>query len=152
MFHPNPHSVSFCPHVILRRTGGDSFTGVRYFTSMPPTSYELRWPANSVANSIQFERYRMKRKLVTSFGLAVGLLMICAPVFAHHGGSDYDTQNLLTLKGTVTEFLWENPHCQVFLDVKKDDSQSCVAQRQRVDGGIIRRRTTSATMTIEKSL
>ncbi len=64
----------------------------------------------------------MKRKLVTSFGLAVGLLMICAPVFAHHGGSDYDTQNLLTLKGTVTEFLWENPHCQVFLDVKKDDS------------------------------
>jgi Family of unknown function (DUF6152) len=60
----------------------------------------------------------MKRKLVTSFGLAVGLLMICAPVFAHHGGSDYDTQNLLTLKGTVTEFLCENRHCQVFLDVK----------------------------------
>ena len=68
----------------------------------------------------------MKRKLVTSFGLAVGLLMICAPVFAHHGGSDYDTQNLLTLKGTVTEFLWENPHCQVFLDVKKDDSDKAV--------------------------
>jgi Family of unknown function (DUF6152) len=68
----------------------------------------------------------MKRKLVTSFGLAVGLVMICAPLFAHHGGSEYDTQNLLTLKGTVTEFLWENPHCQVFLDVKKDDSGKVV--------------------------
>src|SRR5258708_3859237 len=99
---------------------GDSFTGVRYFTSMPPTSYELRRPANSVANSIQFERYRMKRKLVTSFGLAVGLLMICAPVFAHHGGSDYDTQNLLTLKGNGTQFFWENPHFQEFFIVKKD--------------------------------
>jgi hypothetical protein len=63
----------------------------------------------------------MKRKLLTSFGFAVGILLICAPVFAHHGGSEYDTINLVTLKGTVTEFLWENPHCQVFLDVKKDD-------------------------------
>jgi hypothetical protein len=68
----------------------------------------------------------MKRKLATSFGFAVGLLMICVPVFAHHGGSEYDTVNLVTLKGTVTEFLWENPHCQVFLDVKKDDSGNVV--------------------------
>ncbi len=68
----------------------------------------------------------MKRKLATSFGFAVAFLMICVPLFAHHGGSEYDTQNLLTLKGTVTEFLWENPHCQVFLDVKKDDSDKVV--------------------------
>jgi hypothetical protein len=63
----------------------------------------------------------MKRKLPASFGFAVGLLMSCVPLFAHHGGSEYDTQNLMTLRGTVTEFLWENPHCQVFLDVKKKD-------------------------------
>ena len=68
----------------------------------------------------------MKRRLVTSFGFAVGLLFICVPVFAHHGGSEYDTQNLLTLKGTVTEFLWENPHCQVFLDVTNADSGKVV--------------------------
>jgi len=68
----------------------------------------------------------MKCKLVRSSGLALGLLIICLPAFAHHGGSVYDTQNLLTLKGTVTEFLWENPHCQVFLDVKKSDSDKPV--------------------------
>jgi hypothetical protein len=60
----------------------------------------------------------MKTKLVLSFGLAVGLLMICVPVFAHHGGSEYDTKNLVTMKGTVTEFFWANPHCQVLFDVK----------------------------------
>jgi len=68
----------------------------------------------------------MKCKLVRSSGLALGLLIIRLPAFAHHGGSEYDTQNLLTLKGTVTEFLWENPHCQVFLDVKKSGSDKPV--------------------------
>jgi hypothetical protein len=62
----------------------------------------------------------MKSKLVKSFGLAIGLLMICVPMFAHHGGSEYDTKNLVTLKGTVTEFHWANPHCQVFFDAKDD--------------------------------
>jgi hypothetical protein len=61
----------------------------------------------------------MKRELVTPFVFAMGLLMICVPAFAHHGGSDYDTIHLKTLKGTVTEFLWENPHCQVFFDVNE---------------------------------
>jgi hypothetical protein len=62
----------------------------------------------------------MKSKLVKSFGLAIGLLMICVPMFAHHGGSEYDTKNLVTSKGTVTEFHWANPHCQVFFDAKDD--------------------------------
>src|SRR6266853_1146661 len=61
----------------------------------------------------------MKRELVTPFVFAVALLMLCVPAFAHHGGSDYDTIHLKTLKGTVTEFLWENPHCQVFFDVNE---------------------------------
>jgi len=65
----------------------------------------------------------MKSKLVKGLGLVVGLLMICVPMFAHHGGSDYDIQHPITLKGTVTEFFWSNPHCQVFLDVKDDSSK-----------------------------
>jgi hypothetical protein len=65
----------------------------------------------------------MKSKLLKSFGVMLGLLMICIPVFAHHGGSDYDIQHPVTLKGTVTEFYWSNPHCQVFLDAKDDSSK-----------------------------
>lgn len=62
----------------------------------------------------------MKSKLGLGFGLCVSLLMASIPAFAHHGGSDYDVQHPVTLKGTVTEFDWNNPHCQIFIDVKDD--------------------------------
>ena len=65
----------------------------------------------------------MKWTMVKSLGLVVGLLIVCVPIFAHHGGSDYDVQHPVTLKGTVTEFFWSNPHCQVFLDVKDENSK-----------------------------
>ncbi len=65
----------------------------------------------------------MKNKLINGIGLVVGLLVVCVPMFAHHGGSDYDVQHPISLKGTVTEFFWSNPHCQVFLDVKDDSNK-----------------------------
>jgi Family of unknown function (DUF6152) len=56
-------------------------------------------------------------------GLLIALLLFSVTAFAHHGGSEYDTKNLKTLKGTVTEFDWANPHCQVLLDVKDDSGK-----------------------------
>jgi hypothetical protein len=64
----------------------------------------------------------MKSKMKTGFALAFVLLVACVPIFAHHGG--YDVQHPKTLKGTVTEFYWSNPHCQVFLDVKDDSGKA----------------------------
>jgi hypothetical protein len=66
----------------------------------------------------------MKIRIVSGFGLAVGFLMVSVPILAHHGGSDYDVQHPKTVKGTVTEFFWSNPHCQVFLDSKDDSSKA----------------------------
>jgi len=65
----------------------------------------------------------MNGKLGKSFGLVVGFLMACVPLLAHHGGSDYDVQHPITVKGTVTEFFWSNPHCQIFLDAKDDSNK-----------------------------
>ncbi len=65
----------------------------------------------------------MKIRLRAPLGLLAGLLLVSVSAFAHHGGSEYDTKNLMTLKGTVTEFRWANPHCQVFLDVKDNDGK-----------------------------
>jgi hypothetical protein len=50
--------------------------------------------------------------------------MACAPAFAHHGGSDYDVQHPVSLKGTVTEFFWSNPHCQIFVDTKDESGKT----------------------------
>ena len=65
----------------------------------------------------------MKRELVLRLLLISVILLACAPLFAHHGGSDYDVQHPVAIKGTVTEFYWSNPHCQIFLDAKDDSGK-----------------------------
>lgn len=65
----------------------------------------------------------MRNRIANAVALTFGLLIVCAPLFAHHGGSDYDTKNLVTLKGTVTAFNWSNPHCQILMDVKQGDGK-----------------------------
>jgi hypothetical protein len=62
----------------------------------------------------------MKRLLWTSLAVAIGLLIISGPLFAHHGNAAYDEKNPITVKGTVTEFAWENPHVQVYFDAKDE--------------------------------
>ena len=46
-------------------------------------------------------------------------------MFAHHGNSSLDTGKKVTVKGTVTQWLWANPHCWLKVDVK-DDSDNVV--------------------------
>ena len=53
-----------------------------------------------------------------SLSLVVMLLFSSAAAFAHHGNSAYDEQARVPIKGTVTEFVWTNPHSQIYLDVK----------------------------------
>jgi len=53
--------------------------------------------------------------------LAVTILLLAAPVVAHHGSAiSYETQleKAITMKGTVTEFVWKNPHCYILYNVK----------------------------------
>lgn len=62
------------------------------------------------------------------FGIASTVLLVLVsaalPLWAHHGGSEYDTKNPITLKGTVTEYYWANPHCQIYVDVKDDKGKT----------------------------
>ena len=59
--------------------------------------------------------------LVFLFGVA--LLSPIASI-AHHGTAGYDTTNLVTVKGVVTEFRFSNPHVQIFLDVKNSNGKA----------------------------
>jgi hypothetical protein len=60
----------------------------------------------------------MNPKLVTSITLIMSLLAVCSSLSAHHGNSAYDEDHPITIAGTVTELVWSNPHCQIYLDVK----------------------------------
>ena len=53
--------------------------------------------------------------------LAFGFLVLSVPLFAHHGAASYDTGSPITVTGTVTEYVWANPHVLVKLDVKEDN-------------------------------
>ncbi len=68
-------------------------------------------------------RCDLKPKLVTSLALAVGLVMAVVPLLAHHGNAAYDTGKTITVKGTVTRWVWSNPHCILQLDVTDDRGQ-----------------------------
>jgi uncharacterized protein DUF6152 len=67
----------------------------------------------------------VKVKFSIVFALAVGVLIVSIPLFAHHGNAAYDTTKTVTVKGTVTEYVWSNPHVFVKLD-GKDDSGNTV--------------------------
>ena len=65
----------------------------------------------------------MKYRGAAYFVWVVGLLTVCIPAFAHHGLAAYDMKKTITLKATVTEFQWQNPHSELYFDVKDDNGK-----------------------------
>jgi uncharacterized protein DUF6152 len=57
------------------------------------------------------------RKMIIA---ALGALLVSVPLLAHHGAAALDTGKEITLKGTVTEWIWSNPHCFLQFDAKDD--------------------------------
>ena len=77
---------------------------------------------------------------VTSLALVVaGLTMVCAPAWSHHGNAAYDPDHPITIMGTVTEFVWSNPHCQIYLDVKDAKGKTVHWSVESQSPGILRR-------------
>jgi hypothetical protein len=62
-----------------------------------------------------------KLRIILSLGLAVSTLS--SPLVAHHGGAAYDADKRVTVKGTVTDWLWSNPHSILQLDATDDGGQ-----------------------------
>ena len=62
----------------------------------------------------------MKTKSLWIGSLAVCLMTVSLPAFAHHAWHGYDMANLTTVKGTVTQFDWGNPHVWINLEVTGD--------------------------------
>jgi hypothetical protein len=50
----------------------------------------------------------------------VVVVSLSVPILAHHGNASFDTSKEVTLKGTVTEYIWANPHCFLKFDAKDD--------------------------------
>jgi Family of unknown function (DUF6152) len=57
-----------------------------------------------------------------AFFLVLAAAVIASPpLAAHHGrGATFDMKKQLTLKGTVSQVKWQNPHVLISIDVKED--------------------------------
>lgn len=65
----------------------------------------------------------MRIRRARSLAVVSGILSVCGPAFAHHGAAAYDRSVTLTLKATVTEFVFRNPHILISFDVPDDQSR-----------------------------
>jgi hypothetical protein len=58
----------------------------------------------------------MKRLIAVAATL--GVMLAGGSTSAHHSTAMYDSQNPVTITGTVKKFEWTNPHAFVYLEVK----------------------------------
>jgi hypothetical protein len=65
----------------------------------------------------------MRAQLPLCVIIVLALLAASGPMFAHHGTAAYDTKNIVTVKGTMTDFRFINPHVQLYFDVKNEKGE-----------------------------
>jgi hypothetical protein len=64
----------------------------------------------------------MRPKLAFAF-LLMGILALCGTAFAHHGNVAYQDKPIELKAGTVTKFIWTNPHSFIMFDVANDKGE-----------------------------
>jgi hypothetical protein len=84
--------------------------------------------------------FTMNFKILLSFcALTMTLLIFSGPALAHHGNAAYDLANPIVLQGTVTQFVWSNPHVQIYFDVKDDKGKLVHWASETVSPGMLAR-------------
>lgn len=59
-----------------------------------------------------------------SIAVAVAALMSAVPLAAHHAfAAEFDVNQPVKVKGTITKVEWVNPHAWLYVDVKGDDGK-----------------------------
>ena len=69
------------------------------------------------------------KKLALFAVLAFAGLFISAPLLAHHGEANYDTDKIVSVKGTVTEFQFINPHTLIAARLLDRDAGRDIGKR-----------------------
>jgi hypothetical protein len=61
----------------------------------------------------------MKHRFFDALMLALALLLASAPLPAHHSfAAEFDSNDAISLQGTITKIEWMNPHVYFYVDVK----------------------------------
>ena len=63
----------------------------------------------------------MTRNVLLAAALALGL---GSPAWSHHSHAMFDHATRMTVTGTVTEFVYRNPHGFLYIDVKQNNGET----------------------------
>jgi hypothetical protein len=73
------------------------------------------------------------RNHLHAFLLVAGSALTAVPALAHHSfAAEFDLEQPIKLRGTVTEVEFMNPHSWIHIDVKKDDG---TVESWAIEGG-----------------
>ena len=50
-------------------------------------------------------------------------LIVAPNAFAHHGDVIFDLESVVTLQGTVSRYLWRNPHVYIYIEARDETGQ-----------------------------
>src|SRR5205809_7137300 len=93
---------------------------------LPRNSYSPCFRAADFSHRVRFcsrmphRRRAVKNTLFVPAIVILALVSAAVPIFAHHSWPLSFSQ-LVTVKGTVTEFVWANPHPLISLEVRTSD-------------------------------
>lgn len=65
----------------------------------------------------------MKSRIPLILAVAVAISIFSSAAFAHHGNATYDMDKRVTVNGTVTKWVWSNPHCLILMDAADESGQ-----------------------------
>lgn len=111
----------------LRRGGAEaSHTDPRAAKPVDTNRPEISARMALEVRTLREGRIRVKKQ--KRWGLIIysllGLVVAGVPLLAHHGtAASYDQKKLVTVKGTVVQFLWRNPHSSLYLETKDENGK-----------------------------
>ena len=82
----------------------------------------------------------MNRERSMRVVLTVTLLLISIPLLAHHGASEYDMTKIVSLRATVIELQYVNPHTLLTFSVKDDSGKAMEWQGELPSPNLLSRR------------
>jgi len=65
----------------------------------------------------------MKWRRLLFFTVLSSLVTFGVPLWAHHGTAAFDTSKEVTMKATITELIFSNPHVQIHWEAKADSGE-----------------------------
>jgi hypothetical protein len=74
----------------------------------------------TAAHPISYRGVAVKSVIRIVCGIALVLALASARTSAHHGSSSYDMSKSVSVKGTITQFAFINPHSYIHLEAKND--------------------------------